>query len=495
MTARLRRSRLAAWGAVIMLAAATAGCTGGTAGGGASTPPPSATGGTTAPTTGVTAPTAGPGVTPVGAKWDWGRFDSYRPYLASLSGGSTYYEFVWCDIEPSPGHRDWSTVDKVAQRTREIGMRLLLKIRVGRCWATSGEAQFSRGKANKTESGMPRDLAAYAAFVKEAVQRYSAYGVTEFALENEVNSPSYWGGTPDELRQLVTVGARAIHEADRQAKVVDFGLASTTYGYGIADDLLKAGDEAGAVRAYNQYYERRFGTRGARLPQVSTAAQLRQVLAAEQGVRNLTYLAMASELARQGVVDVRQFHFYEKWSNVPMLLAYLSRHTPSGTPIEAWEVGSFWKGAATDDAQRSDEMVKTVSSLLAGGVRTAIWLPLAVDPSGRNADEPRYGLIDPSGSVRAAGTAMSGIAEAARSAHAVPVAKDGLSGVGFEKGDTSTMYLWGSAGSVTVRSGASAGPVGATLRRVSAGQTVAVSEAPVEVRVDEPVATFLSGQR
>src|SRR3954470_24379721 len=40
---------------------------------------------------------------PLGAKWDWPRVDKYKPYLASLSGGATFYDFAWCDVEPKEG--------------------------------------------------------------------------------------------------------------------------------------------------------------------------------------------------------------------------------------------------------------------------------------------------------------------------------------------------------------------------------------------------------
>src|SRR5436190_572674 len=68
---------------------------------------------------------------PLGAKWDWPRVDKYKPYLASLSGGATFYDFAWCDVEKSEGKPDWSTVDSVAKNARELGFELYLKIRTG----------------------------------------------------------------------------------------------------------------------------------------------------------------------------------------------------------------------------------------------------------------------------------------------------------------------------------------------------------------------------
>lgn len=456
------------------------------------------------PPAGAVPPAAAPaaGVTPVGAKWDWARFDQYRPYLSTLKGGYTYYEFVWCDVEPTQGRRDWSSVDRVVKNTRSLDMTLLLKIRVGKCWATEGAPQYERG-ANKTESGAPKDLATYRAFITEAVKRYAPQGVTEFALENEVNSPSYWGGTPEQLRALIDTGAAAVRAGSATAKVVDYGLSSTTYGYGIAARKLQAGDTQGAVEAWNRYYERRIGTRGDKIPRVTDAASLQAVLDSEQGRRNLTYLDMATELARSKVIDVRQIHFYEKWSSIPDLMTYLRATTPAGTPIEAWEVGRFLKGpkgggpddqsAGASGSAVTDEVMQSMAGLLAGGVRVAIWLPLAVNPQGRNPDEPRYGLVDPSGTVRSAGKVVTELASASRGAQAVPVARDGITGVGYDSAGGSVLFLWGAKKPLSL-------PSGATMARPGAAQgsgagTPADPTTPVQVRSSSSVASFLGEQK
>ena len=94
-----------------------------------------------------------------GAHWDWNRYEQFVPYLQKLKGSSTYYELSWCDVEKTQGSPDWAALDQIAQRSRELGIRLDLKIRIGICWATGGTAQHTRGQAGKTESKMPLDLA------------------------------------------------------------------------------------------------------------------------------------------------------------------------------------------------------------------------------------------------------------------------------------------------------------------------------------------------
>jgi hypothetical protein len=422
------------------------------------------------------APPAPAGTTPFGAHWDWARYDQFTPFLRKIAGSATYHEFSWCDVEKEQGKPDWSAVDQVAGRSRSLGITLHLKIRTGVCWATGGTAQHVRGQAGKTESAMPRDLGAYKSFVGSVVRRYAPYGVREYAVENEVNAPQYWSGSAADYTTLVTAAAEAIRAADPQARVVDSGISSVAYGMGVADRLLRAGQEAEAVRAYNAYFQRRIGTRGRQIPAVSTAGDLRTALAVSQNARNLEYLAATEKLLDEKAVDVRQVHFYEHWSAVPDLLAYLSGETPAGTPVEAWEVGQFWRDGDADAASRSAEMVKVVAQLVAGGVRQAIWLPLAYNPGNRQGSEVRYGLLDPDGKERTAGQMLAGLAALAQGTTAEPVRDKGLAGAAFRRGAETTLVVWASGSPVTVpaTAGLTRGPVGAPQTR--SGEAVVTTD-------------------
>jgi hypothetical protein len=431
------------------------------------TPPP---GGQAQPSEPYTGPALQAKPIPLGAKWDWSRFDSFTPYLKSLPGGATFYELVWCNVEPRAGQRDWSDVDRVVSSTRRLGYQLYLKIRVGSCWATGGRGGHVRGAKRKTASAMPVDLARYHGFVREAVRRYAAMGVHEYAVENEPNAANFWEGTPEELERLVTEAAAAIREADPKGLVVDPGVSSTAYGVAIAKRLLDGGHPEEAVAAYQRYYARRFPVRGRKLPQVADEAQLRAALQGEQAATNLAYLQLADRLAARRVVDVRQLHFYEPWDNVPALLDYLRATLPPRFPVQAWEVGMFWVGGDDQPDARADEVTKTVISLLAGQVRPVIWLPLAFDPAGRNGDEPRYGLLDPNGTPRPAGAAVRSIAAAASQASSVrPVRAGSASGVALGGAGGTTLVVWSDGDGATVA--ASPGD-GATARTVS-GETMA----------------------
>jgi hypothetical protein len=408
------------------------------------------------------APPVGAGGQPFGAHWDWARYEQFAPYLRTISGSATYHELTWCEVEKTQGKPDWGDVDRIAERTRALGITLNLKIRVGMCWATDGTAEHTRGEAAKTESAMPRDLDAYRSFVDGVVRRYAKYDVPAYAVENEVNSASYWAGTAADYERLVTTAAQAIRAADPRAKVADSGISSVGYGFGVVDRLLRDGKDGEALAAYRAYFARRIGTRGQQIPDAADAARLRTALTNDANTRHLDFLAATERLLAAKTVDVRQVHYYEPFDGVPALLAYLRARTPAGTPVQAWEVGQFWRDGEGEDNQRAAEMAQTVVQLVAGGIGSVMWLPLAYNPDNRQGSEVRYGLLDPDGKPRLAGTVLAELAAAARGAVVEPVAGKGLTGVAFRRDGQSALVVWSTGGAVEVPAadGQSAGLLG-----------------------------------
>lgn len=419
----------------------------------------------------------------LGVKWDWSRFDVVEPYVEALGGGITWHEVVWCNVEPEPAVQDWEFVDDVVERSNRLGFEVRLKLRVGSCWAT-GRRLEERGRAATTASLMPLDIDRYRQFVRRAVNRYSDAGVGVYAVENEVNSPSFWAASADDYVDLARVAAETIRETDPSATVVDSGISSTGLGVGIALRLLDRGQPRAAVDAYRRYYARRFAVRGDDFPEVDDEAELRDALGGAQPRRNLEFLEATMRLAHDGVVDAYQLHFYERWDNVPALMAYLEAELPSNVPVDAWEVGMFWPGAPhEDDALLAAEAAKTVILLLGAGARSVIWLPGAHNPdSERFDDETLFGLVEPDGAIRPLGHAFARVAEAAAGLAAGATTVEMVSerpdvlAAAFVSGDVADVVAWNVDDHDRVVGSL---PVGARVTRLVDGEPVAVVDTSV----------------
>ncbi len=441
---RKRRSWLLAITASIAVVGLLSGCS-----------TPSSTGPTPMGTVAVSPPPtdhpisqALPGTTPIGAKWDWPRYNVFTPYLGTMTGGFTTFEVVWCDVEAEPGKWRWASVDKVVEQTRAMGISLGLKLRVGACWATTSGAINVRGKKGKTESVPPADMTQYETFIRRVVKRYAPLGVHEWAIENETNSDTMWRGSIDEYAQLAETASKNIRRIDPKAVLVDPGLSSSTDGIGVVGWLLQQGREDQALAVYNAYFARRTLSRD-QLPLAASLPALRTIMADPKATSAMAWLEMDRRLLQQGVFDVRQVHFYETWVNVPVLMAWLSTQDPPHTPVEVWEVGQYWIDSTATDQSRAEEAVKTLVLFLASGARRVVWLPLSYNPDGRNADEPRYGLVNPDGTVRPAGAAVADLTALARGAAVTPVTRSGVQGVILTRGDVSSLILWTIGGSST----------------------------------------------
>lgn len=438
---------------------------------------------------------SGPAITstPLGAKWVWAQFDEVKPYLDEVGAGHTYVEVVLCDVQKSQGVFDWSVPDSFVTRARAVGFTSLVKLRTGRCWATPGSPKHHRGN-NVTESALPKDMGVYTDFVERAVRRYTDLGVSEFAIENEVNSPSFWDGTPQDYAVLARAGGKAVRAANPAAQVVDGSVSSAATGYAVAEGLLSEGKDTEAVATYQAYYQRRFGTRGgaAAINEVSSTAELRTELARPGPASAVAFMGVIDGLFAEGVFQTRQVHFYENWQALPATLAHIRAHTPGAIPLEIWELGIWHDDRTVPEDQRTAEVVRATVIALAAGVTKVLWLPLLDNPTGR-LGETLYGLVAPAGGARGASSAYALISKAAADGASVsPVTKEGLAGATF--GSTPpTMVVWSTGGQVTLPTGS--GTSGTTLDGDTTTSTAAravttVTSQPVLITTDGPLSAL-----
>jgi hypothetical protein len=429
---------------------------------------------------------------PVGVKYARVAFDTYKPYLTQLGGGSgTFYEAVWCDVEPTEGTFDWSELDEVAAQAESVGQELMLKVRVGSCWATGGQIGEARGARGKTASTTPADLSKYDAFLNALVARYGARGVTEWAIENEVNNTAQWAGTPEEYVALVKHAAEVIRKAQPDAVILDSGLSSPTVGTGIVLDLLRQGKDDEALAAYQRYYARRHTSRTKDYPALTTQAELQQLITTDKWKYNESIIEATLGLAKDHVIDRLQMHFYERWDAAPLLVGFLRSQIPADMPIEAWEVGLFDVDDSMPEAQLSEEVTKTVSQLLAYGVARVLWLPLAADPNGTGGEEKRFGLLEPNGTPRPVADAYQQLVRVSTGATLHPLDAKGLMGFVSRQGDKATVVAW--AADAPVEADWATGPSALGATTTTAGGRTGIGPAPVMIEVPAAQAAQLAG--
>jgi len=430
--------------------------------------------------------------TPLGVKYARVAYDQYKSYLGQLGSVATFYEAVWCDTEKTEGKYDWSELDEVAAQAKAFGQELMLKVRVGSCWATGGQVGEQRGAKKKTASAPPADLAKYDAYVTALVDRYGPQGVHEWAIENEINSPDQWAGTSQQYYDLVKHAAGVIRKAQPNAVVLDSGISSPTMGSAMVYRLLQAGKDAEAMAAYQTYFARRHSTRVKDYPAVTSVDQLKALAAKEKWSHNEDVVATTFRLAHDHVIDRLQVHFYERWDAAPLLMQFVRSNIPTGMPAEAWEVGLFDVDDKMSEAQLTEEMTKTVSELLSFGAARVLWLPLAADPNGAGNAEKRFGLLEPNGAERPVAQAFAQLVRISNAATLRPVTAPGLLGFVASRGDESAVVAWSKQGDVDAPWASSTKTaLDGTSTPTTANGTTAIGSSPVLVELPTSEASKL----
>ncbi|TMQ91781.1 hypothetical protein ETD83_29315 [Actinomadura soli] len=380
-------------------------------------------------------------VQPFGVKWNGYAYPPrYGPVIDSYRGGGTFHDITWCGVERARGRQRWQAEDKVVDDALRRGYELLVRIRIGSCWA-SGRAPSSAPRISA--SYPPADLDAYRGFVRSLVTRYAAKGVHLYAIENEIDTVNHWGADPAAYPPVARAGAAAVRDADPRARLADAGLSSSGYGLAVAKAWADAGRQRPAVSFYQAFYERR---RNGRLPEVWDGNGLRAAFASSTGRRILAAHEAVTGLDKARVFDIYQLHYYDPWRLAGHVVDEIRRRVPPGMPIEAWEAGSFWPGPDYDAAGHAGETVRLASDLLARGVRRVVYLPLFHTPGAVAPKETWRGLYAADGTARPAAEALRRLRESTGSGTWRPYDRAGLRGAAVDRGPSTTLVLWSADG-------------------------------------------------
>jgi hypothetical protein len=162
----------------------------------------------------------------------------------------------WGAVTPKSGIRNWDDYDALFARAAQSQIRVLPVL--------MGSPYFNRHSPSPPRSASRRR--AYAAFVRDAVERYGRGGVfwrerpdlpylpaVAWQIWNEPNFPVYWGGHPNPAQYVALVKAAhaAVTSRDRRAKVVLGGLPETALGVPMVSFLTGVYAVRGARRAFD----------------------------------------------------------------------------------------------------------------------------------------------------------------------------------------------------------------------------------------------------
>jgi hypothetical protein len=178
----------------------------------------------------------------------------------------------WGTVEPTPGERNWGTLDALVRETTARGIQPLFVLYGPPEWAAHRDGNSCAGeecaifapRSNETQT-------AYANFARDLVQRYGPGGdfwtpaacgctvaqpIRMWQLWNEQNSPKYYAPKVNakEYAKLVAKSSKAIKSVDRKAEVMLGGMWGP--------ESLKRGKKKPPVTTYIDYMKRLYKVRG-----------------------------------------------------------------------------------------------------------------------------------------------------------------------------------------------------------------------------------------
>ncbi|MCP2519360.1 hypothetical protein NLC26_01555 [Candidatus Aminicenantes bacterium AC-708-M15] len=295
-------------------------------------------------------------------------------YIEELNAKTTFYTIMWGDVEPAQNKWRWESVDRALANAEACGLQLYIKLCTGYLpWATKSPIKKLKGQ---NPSCPPRNMEDYYDFVYTTV-KYLKGKVWYFAIENEVNLAGAWQGTVKEYKELLKTAYKAVHDANPEAKVLDSGMSSLSYGPVIAREKYEKGKVHEAIDFYNHYFSHRgYSREDPSGVFVKNENELVQIIYNENNIRNYEYI---KENLKFPFYDIYQLHFYEEWDLLPELLKWIKSKMQSNgylKPIQAWEIGYAWTRNNYDIIDHALDTVKVIATAFGEGVEQIIYLPL-----------------------------------------------------------------------------------------------------------------------
>jgi hypothetical protein len=168
------------------------------------------------------------------------------PKMAALGVSWVRVNIHWLKLEPEEGQFDFKSLDALVADAEKNRLKLLLTVRATSPWGSS-KVPANAGRKGYHATSPPKDMAQYAAFIRELVGHYKGRGIA-WQIENEPNAPAFWDGTQADYVALLKTAHKTAHEADPDCTVVAAGLAcGFSHPGGTEDRLKRIGEWANAI--------------------------------------------------------------------------------------------------------------------------------------------------------------------------------------------------------------------------------------------------------
>lgn len=281
-------------------------------------------------------------------------FDTPREVRAAGAGWARYCGFeglVWDLVEKSNGTYDWSRTDYLFGEASRSGLNLVVVVHVFNVRDQPQTRPRTTGGFTAIPTRVPRDMAAYLAFLEKAVGRYrgSTLGspsVVYWEIENEPDFEVFFGDSPEAYARLLAASARAIRKANPAARVLCAGTAGP-----------------GAKPGFNAFF-----------PRVFTELDRLQTDPAERFFDVFSFhvyneLAASPLLLRKHVKRLRAELSRWGYAEVPLWLTETATHSglPSDAPPHA---------RPRSEAEQATDLFKVYLGAGAAGVSKVFWVTL-----------------------------------------------------------------------------------------------------------------------
>jgi hypothetical protein len=295
-----------------------------------------------------------------------------------LGATCIYLETKWAVMEPSKGEFDFSETDRQLKLCQALGLSVSLRVKTGAGFWATGPRQHkaSRIMMGTITSEMPLKMSDYTEYLTAMVRHYRELGVKQYAIQNEIDDPDQWPGTPEEYHQLLVEAYKAIKSADPAALVVDNGFSSTAMENTTARWLYEHGQER---EGYDFYRVSKAAYRDS--AQTTMEEFLRYMKGNLWMIRPYQFLVEKEYFKlNRDCYDCLQIHLYGDWSKTPQLLQWIQARMREAGPeksIVGWESGVHLGHDRFTPEQNAEELVKKFATGAAFGLRQLMYLETA----------------------------------------------------------------------------------------------------------------------